>query len=90
MAWTADQVLALAPDPSSAKSGKDLGVARKWKTLGVTDACAWGTLQGSGKDPYQTCIDLAGPAMTESEWEYINKGGTGFGIAALTEFITRS
>jgi leucyl aminopeptidase len=35
-------------------------------------------------------IDLAGPAMTESEWEYINKGGTGFGIAALTEFITRS
>ena len=63
MAWTADQVLALAPDPSSAKSGKDLGVARKWKTLGVTDACAWGTLQGSGKDPYQTCIDLTGPAF---------------------------
>ncbi len=63
MAWTSDQVLALAPDPSSAKSGKDLGVARKWRTLGATEACAWGTLQGSGKDPYQTCIDLAGPAF---------------------------
>ena len=35
-------------------------------------------------------IDLAGPAMAEREWEYINKGGTGFGVALLTEYLTRS
>ena len=63
MPWTTEQVLALAPDSGSAKSGKDLGVPRKWKTLGANDACAWGTIQGSGKDPYQTSIDLNGPAF---------------------------
>src|SRR3954452_8153695 len=61
--WNAEQVLALAPDPSSAKSGKDLSAARKWKTLGVSDALAWGEIQGSGKNPYQTCIDLSEPAF---------------------------
>lgn len=34
-----------------------------------------------------THIDLAGPAMTDAPWEYINKGGTGFGVATLVEFI---
>lgn len=63
MSWNVEQVLALAPDASSAKSGRDLSVSRKWKTLGATDACAWGTIQGSGKDPYQTCVDLSGPAF---------------------------
>jgi len=63
MSWTTEQVLALAPDASSAKSGKDLAAARKWSTLGADDACAWGTIQGSGKNPYQTSIDLSGPAF---------------------------
>src|SRR5689334_3111145 len=63
MPWTTEQIVALAPDPSSAKSGKDLSSPRKWKTLGADNACAWGTLQGSGKAPYQTSIDLAGPAF---------------------------
>jgi hypothetical protein len=63
MPWTAEQVLALAPDAASAKAGKELGAARKWATLGADGACAWGTLQGSGKDPYQTCLDPAGPAF---------------------------
>src|SRR5262249_32516216 len=63
MNWTVEQVLALAPDASSAKSGKDLSAPRKWKSLGADAACAWGTLQGSGKDPYQTSIDFSGPAF---------------------------
>lgn len=63
MPWTAEQILALAPDASSAKSGKDLSVPRKWLTLGATAECAWGTMQGSGKNPYQTSIDLAEPAF---------------------------
>ena len=63
MSWTTEQVLALAPDASSANSGKGLAAARKWQTLGANEACAWGTLQGSGKDPYQTAIELQGPAF---------------------------
>jgi len=34
-------------------------------------------------------VDLAGPAMADSPWEYINKGGTGFGVAALTEYVVQ-
>lgn len=63
MPWTTEQVLALAPDAGSAKSGKDLAAPRKWLTLGANEVCAWGSVQGSGKDPYQTSIDLAGPAF---------------------------
>ena len=63
MPWTTEQVLALAPDASAAKSGKDLAVARKWKTLGADQNHAWGTIQGSGQHPYQTCIDFSGPAF---------------------------
>jgi hypothetical protein len=32
--WTTEKILALAPDPASAKAGKDLSAPRKWKTLG--------------------------------------------------------
>jgi hypothetical protein len=63
MAWTTEQVIALAPDASSASSGKSLGSAHKWKTLGANETCAWGSIQGSGKNPYQACIDLSGPAF---------------------------
>src|SRR5262245_33757512 len=63
MSWTIEQVLALAPDTSSAKSGKDLSAVRKWLTLGANTACAWGTIQGSGKTPYQATIDLTAPAF---------------------------
>lgn len=93
MAWNVEQVLALAPDASSAKSGKDLSAPRKWKTLGLSATCAWGSVQGSGKDPYQTCIDLAGPAFkcTCPSRKFPCKHGLGLGLilaqqpAALTE-----
>mgnify|MGYP002402402322 CR=1 FL=1 len=63
MAWQAEQVMALAPDASSSAAGKGLGAAHKWKTLGANETCAWGTIVGSGKNPYQTSIDLGGPAF---------------------------
>lgn len=63
MDFTQEQILALAPDASSAKSGKDLSTPRKWVTLGGNDAALWGECQGSGSKPYQTQIDLAGPAF---------------------------
>ncbi len=63
MSWTAEQVLALAPDPASAKAGRDLATVRKWVTLARDERAAWGECQGSGSKPYQTRIDLAEPAF---------------------------
>jgi hypothetical protein len=62
--WTAEQVLSLAPDSNSAKSGRDLAIVRKWVTLAITDDAVWGECQGSAKDPYRTAIDLNGPAFS--------------------------
>ena len=61
MSWTSERVLALSPDSSSAKSGRDLANVRKWGLLAQSsDASAlWGECQGSGKLPYQTQIDLS-------------------------------
>ncbi|HNB72709.1 MAG TPA: SWIM zinc finger family protein [Acidobacteriota bacterium] len=61
--WTAEQIVAMAPDTASAKAGKDLAVQRKWVTLGTTEEAAWGECQGSSSKPYQTQIDLSEPAF---------------------------
>jgi hypothetical protein len=61
--WTSEQVLALAPDSSSASAGQGLASARKWSGLGRSERAIWGLCQGSGKDPYQARVDLAEPAF---------------------------
>ena len=61
--WTSEQVLALAPDSSSAAAGQGLASERKWTLLGRSERALWGLCQGSGKDPYQTRIDLSEPAF---------------------------
>jgi len=66
--WTAESVLALAPDPPSAKAGRDLAARRKWTTLGSATGgdgvpVLWGACQGSGKDPYLTRVDAGEPAF---------------------------
>ncbi|MEU8893231.1 SWIM zinc finger family protein [Streptomyces sp. NPDC048442] len=59
--WTADQVLALAPDAASRKAGSRLGTAGPWSGAGCDGAGAlWGLCRGSGSRPYQTVVDLAG------------------------------
>jgi len=63
MNWSIEQILALSPDAASAKAGQALATARKWLRLGADEQTAWGLCQGSGKDPYQTQIDLTGPAF---------------------------
>ena len=64
--WTADQVLALAPDAVSRKAGSKLGAAGPWSEAGSSDeGTVWGLCKGSGSKPYQTVIDIAdasGPA----------------------------
>ncbi|BAY85856.1 SWIM-type zinc finger domain-containing protein [Calothrix parasitica NIES-267] len=61
--WTQEQILALAPDASSAKNGIALAISRKWSSLGCNEKAAWGDCQGSGKNPYKTQIDLTEPAF---------------------------
>jgi hypothetical protein len=63
MNWTVDQILALAPDPQSAKTGSGLATLRKWDRLGRNSQAVWGECQGSGQKPYQTTIDLNEPAF---------------------------
>ena len=57
IALTSDQVLALAPDASSASAGKKLGNTKTWKNLGQSSEALWGECQGSAL--YQVKIDLS-------------------------------
>ena len=61
--WSVEQVLALAPDPSAAKSGRDLSSPHKWKSFGQSDVAVWGECKGSATEPYKTVIDLSEPAF---------------------------
>ncbi len=54
---TNDQVLAMAPDSSSASAGKKLGNAKHWKSLGVSAEALWGECQSSAL--YQVRVELA-------------------------------
>ncbi len=60
--WDVDRVLALAPDAASAKAGQGQAKPAKWSELGSSERAVWGLCQGSGKKPYQTIVDLSGPA----------------------------
>lgn len=61
--WTAEQVLALAPDDASRKAGGRLGGAGPWsQTGGSASGSVWGWCKGSGSTPYRTVVDLTGPA----------------------------
>ncbi|MFI6231299.1 DUF5691 domain-containing protein [Micromonospora echinospora] len=60
--WSTAQVLAVAPDPAAARAARSVGGAAKWSASGLTDEVLWGLCKGSGKNPYQVCVDLSGPA----------------------------
>jgi hypothetical protein len=61
--WTSGRVQELAPDEASLKAAKGLANPGKWSATGSTERAAWGECQGSGNKPYQTRIDLDGPAF---------------------------
>lgn len=63
MQLSEDQILSLAPDEASKKSGKDLANLSKWVSKGVNEWALWGECQGSGSKPYQTQVDLASTAF---------------------------
>jgi SWIM zinc finger len=60
--WSADSVLDLASDESSRRSATGLGRPAPWSGTGVAGDVLWGLCAGSGKNPYQTIVDLSGPA----------------------------
>lgn len=63
MEWSAERILAFAPDASSAKAGQGLAHPRKWVRLGRNERALWGECQGSAAKPYQVQIDLSEPAF---------------------------
>jgi hypothetical protein len=60
--WSTGSVLALAPDTSSQRAAAGLAGASPWTCWGASGDLVWGSCAGSGKDPYQVAVDLAGPA----------------------------
>lgn len=58
-----EQVLALAPDSSSASAGRGLAAPKKWVSLGASEGALWGECQGSGSKPYQTAVELGTPSF---------------------------
>jgi hypothetical protein len=62
-AWSAEQVLGLAPDAASASAGRKQASPAVWSGLGASERALWGLCQGSGNKPYQTVVDLGEPAF---------------------------
>jgi SWIM zinc finger len=65
--WSADQVLSLAPDASAQRAARALAADQAWCEVGLSadeqlPPTVWGLCQGSGRQPYQTCVDLTEPA----------------------------
>lgn len=58
MNFSEEQILSMAPDDSSKKSGKELANPSKWVKREFSERALWGECQGSGKLPYQTQVDL--------------------------------
>src|SRR5215475_884754 len=54
--------MALAPDASSQRAAAGLAGPSLWRGLGSAGDLVWGLCAGSGVHPYQTVVDLVGPA----------------------------
>src|SRR3954447_1432172 len=61
-AWSVERVLALAPDTTSALAARKLAHRAAWSDPGIAGELLWGWCQGSGARPYETAVDLGGPA----------------------------
>jgi hypothetical protein len=61
--WSGDSVLALAPDDPARRAAATLARPAPWDGAGAAGDLVWGLCAGSGKNPYQVIVDLAGPAF---------------------------
>lgn len=55
-------MLALAPDTASQRAAAGLARPGCWSDAGTAGELVWGLCAGSGRQPYQTVVDLTGPA----------------------------
>ncbi|MEO1058171.1 MAG: SWIM zinc finger family protein [Actinomycetota bacterium] len=57
MAWSDEQVESLAPSPSAMSAARQLAVPTRWRSTGADERGVWGSLQGTGREPYETVVD---------------------------------
>jgi hypothetical protein len=60
--WSAERVMALAPDASSQQAAAKLRGPAPWAQAGAAGDVVWGLCAGSGKHSYQVIADVSGPA----------------------------
>jgi hypothetical protein len=60
--WAVEQVLALAPRPSSIAGAQPLAVPARWSGLGCDERAVWGRCSGSSAEPYDAMVDHVGVA----------------------------
>lgn len=58
--WPSTRIADVAPDASSLSAARKLDSS--WLDTGHSEIALWGRCAGSGKNPYRTSIDTAGPA----------------------------
>ncbi|QPP06931.1 SWIM zinc finger family protein [Streptomyces bathyalis] len=58
--WSAEEVLALAPDDASRRAGSKLSSPGPWSEAASGAGAVWGLCKGSGSKPYRTVVDLGG------------------------------
>ena len=63
MTWSVETVEALAPDAPSVTAARKLARPGPWTSAGHDEHAVWGLCRGSGSTPYQTQVDLSGPAF---------------------------
>ena len=55
--WQVEQVLALAPKPSSVASAQPLAVPARWTSTGCDSRAVWGRCVGTSAEPYECAVD---------------------------------
>ena len=57
--FSEQQIQNIAPKESTFKAGKKLASSAKWQILGQSERAIWGSIKGSGKNPYIVQIDTS-------------------------------
>lgn len=55
--WQVEQVLALAPRPSSVAAAQPLAIPGRWASTGCDSRAVWGRCTGSSAEPYECAVD---------------------------------
>ncbi|NQY57470.1 MAG: SWIM zinc finger family protein [Ilumatobacteraceae bacterium] len=55
--WSDEQVESLAPSASMMSAARQLATPTRWRSTGADEGGVWGTVQGSGREPYETVVD---------------------------------